>query len=486
MKRSALEQYALAVVLGATASASAQVPFSLDTTFRTAIQSQYVNSLALLPDGKLLLSGMIRFPGDINARGSARLLASGQRDLSFTYFTGGGKLTPWNDNFYVSVGQEVRRLFPTGQTDASFVGLSASPYFSSLQGGDYHVYPDGRVLISGQHILSDAVRGFEGLYNLIWFSNTGYLDTTRIHRKGNGVVYRFKELPNGQFICSGTCTQFDGHAVDRIFRVHADGSTDTTFHTGVYTGIVGGYIPLDDGRVYVSGRFRRSAAPTDTLLLVRFMLDGTLDPSFSIPNFSLGALPSHPSAVVSFLYPWDDGKFIATGQFQYVNGLPRRGICMLDSTGAVMDAFDDCGVGIFVDQGFTNATIEYVVRDTVNNYLYVNGAYTGYDDGTTNDPLQRFVTRLHLGDITTSQEQVQGREAGVRLFPNPSSGPVTLALEQLPQDAVLVVRDALGREVQHQRVSGHYTTFTFSHSGVYLVELWNGIERTSSQRLVVE
>jgi hypothetical protein len=49
--------------------------------------------------------------------------------------------------------------------------MNDGPYFASLQGGDYHVFPDGRVLMSGSHQLSDTIRGFVG-YEPIWFTNT--------------------------------------------------------------------------------------------------------------------------------------------------------------------------------------------------------------------------------------------------------------------------------------------------------------------------
>src|SRR5204863_1045327 len=131
-----------------------------------------------------------------------------------------------------------RRIWATsGDNDGSFaVGSGSIPYFSPLQGGDYHVYPDGRVLMSGKHTLNDLAHGFVGNYNLIWFSNTGYLDTTRVHRKGDGVVWNFEELHGGGFILHCGCSVFEGVPVDLIFRTDADGIPDTTFHTGVFWG----------------------------------------------------------------------------------------------------------------------------------------------------------------------------------------------------------------------------------------------------------
>jgi hypothetical protein len=270
--------------------AFAQWNFTVDTTFQAEVEGRNINDLMVMPDGKIFLSGRIRFLGDDFDRGSSKLLANGARDMSFPSFpetTGGGKITPWENSFYVSNGL-VRRLNSDGLIDPAFISLNLGLYFYSLQGGDYHVFPDGRVLISGNHLLSDSVRGFEGLYQLVWFTNTGYLDTTRIHRSsGNCAVYRFEELPSGQFIVRGICDQFDGQPVDRIFRVHADGSVDTSYHTGVYWGAAYDYLPLADGRVYVAGEYLRTAEPGDTLHLARFLSTGQLDPSFLPPQFTM-------------------------------------------------------------------------------------------------------------------------------------------------------------------------------------------------------
>jgi len=468
--------------------ALAQVPFSLDTTFRTTIQDQYVNSIVVLPSGELLLSGMMRFPGDFIFRGSVRLLSNGQKDPSFAYFTGAGKLTPWNDHFYVFVGQEVQRLLPTGQPDATFIGLSTGPYFSSLQGGDYHVYPDGRVLISGAHLLDDAARGFVGEYDLIWFSNTGYLDTTRIHRKGNGTVWFFEQLPDAGFICHHTGTQFDGVPVDRIFRTDSLGVPDTTFNSNVNTGQAFDYLPWQAGRILVGGNFKRSNAPTEVLQLVRFMPDGSLDPTFNNSNqFGGEGLSGVPK--VNRIVPFGSDKLFAVGHFRSVNGEPRGGICVVDTAGQLLPHFDACGAGLVTYMGLTAGSIVGIMPTSDSLYYYIWGTYTGYSDGTTTDPLQRFVSRLHVGDFTTSVPPLSSGEGpGVRVYPNPSTGPFQLSMDQLPPTAQLVVLDALGRTVLQRSVRSHYTTMDLSAQGpgVYLLCVLAGNERLAAMRVVVQ
>src|SRR5690606_15029745 len=122
----------------------------------------------------------------------------------------------------------------------------------------------------GNHQLSDSIRGFGGFYNLIWFSNEGYLDTTRIHRQANGTMWDCTALPEGKFICSCSCTTYDGQPVSRVFRIHEDGSLDTTFTTDIYAGSIREYHNYADGRVLIGGNFRKASDPQDTLHLVRF------------------------------------------------------------------------------------------------------------------------------------------------------------------------------------------------------------------------
>ncbi len=452
-------------------TAWSQVLFSLDTTFRTNIVDENVNAIHLLEDGNIFLSGRIRFPGDISVRGSARLLPTGEQDPDFPQFpytTGAGKVVTWIEGkFYVGT-TTVRRMLPDGLIDPSFIAPHTSPYFQAGGGGgsDFHVFPDGRVLLSGaSHTLSDTARGFVGNYDLIWFSNAGYLDTTRTHRNGSGAVYNFAELADGRFICNGTGSTFEGLPVDRIFRVHADGAPDTTFNTGVFIGTAYVYMPLSDGRVYVGGNFQTTQAPGDTLRLARFMPDGSLDPTFNIPHFDDGTLNWFYGAGVTSLRPWSNGQLLATGQFQTVNGAPRNSICLLDSTGQLLDAFEDCGVGPFVSPFYTYASIDATAIDSVNNHLYLSGAYVGYDDGSTNDLEQRFVSRLHLGDIITGVQAVEERPSKyLTAHPNPADSWVALNHHVQGNTAVLqlVVRDMAGRVVR-----------TFTAGGAQGQTLWD-------------
>ncbi len=364
-----------------------------------------------------------------------------------------------------------------------------------MQGGDYHVYPDGRVLISGNHQLWDSIRGYVGRHQLIWLTNEGCLDTTQMHRTGgNCAVYRFKELPNGQFICSDTCNQFDGQEVDWIFRVNADGSVDTTFRTGVYIGEAFGYLPLDDGRVYVGGNFRRTEAPNDTLRLVRFLPDGALDPTFSIPQFTAGEGLSTPFGATAYtINAWRNGTLIITGHFKRVNGEVRKSICMIDSTGQLLPAFAGQGVGPFTYQGLTAASIHRIVFNADSSQAYVCGTYNGYTDGLTNYQQQCFITRLNVQEISTGAAPLtQGEGPGVRAYPNPASTYVALnyTLPGNAGTAQLHIRDAAGRVIHSLQASGEEGQQLWDTRGiapgVYSVELLREGRIEHTERLIIQ
>ncbi|MFN6177489.1 MAG: hypothetical protein ACK46G_08140 [Flavobacteriales bacterium] len=474
----------------------AQWSFTVDPTFQTQIVQQNVNDILLNEDGTLIASGRMRLPSDISDRRLIRLHGNGTNNPSFANTgVGGGKLTHWQDRFYVGHAQSLRRVLLNGATDPTFPSPNISPcrYFNSLQGGDYHVYPDGRVLICGMHQLHDSIRGYVGRHQLIWLTNEGCLDTTRTHRTGgNCAVYRFAELPNGQFICSGTCNEFDGQEVDWIFRVHADGSVDTTFRTGVYSGIVGGYLPLTDGRVYVTGNFRRNQAPLDTLRLVRFLSDGMLDPSFAIPQFSIGSIPDVFGSTVVSVQPWLDGNLLVTGFFTSVNGQQRGGICLLDTAGNVLPAFANSVLGPYTFGSITYASIESAVYDTANAKLYVCGAYSGYNDGLTNYPQQRFITRLNVQELSTGAAEQAPPRAGMQLWPNPSEGQLWISYT-LPGNSGAVqlrIRDAQGRTAHTLQASGPEGQVVWDSRGtapgVYTVELLREGRIEHTERLIIQ
>jgi uncharacterized delta-60 repeat protein len=468
----------------AAAPICAQIPFSVDEEFQSLFISKYVNSIAYFSDGSILISGDLTFGDETFNRRMAKLFPDGSRNDNFPITgIGGGKITAWEDRFYIATNTLVRRILSNGQLDPDFQSLNNDPLFSSLQGGDYHVYPDGRVLLSGAHTVDDPAHGFDGLYNLIWFTNTGWLDTTKQHRTSDGVVFEFEEQPDGKFLCTGTMFTYEGTPVSRIFRVHPDGSLDTTFSVPIDTwGEAFAFHTLPDGKILAGGVFRNQAQ-NDTLCLLRLMPNGDLDPSFAEVRCR-ATYAINPLGYLLDIHVLPDDRILIAGRFDRVNGAVRGGIALLNGDGSLSeDAFTGEGCGLFVDDfGTRYKSIAEIVPEPGGGY-YIMGGYHGYDDSTQSYPDQRFITRLYGLDVGVREQE----RLRFTLAPNPASGSTHLQLPEVPTHARMLVRDALGRTVVELPVRSTETSLPLHDlsAGVHVVELWSGARRLGQERLVV-
>jgi uncharacterized delta-60 repeat protein len=475
-------------------AAQGQQPFALDPSFRAQFNDWYVSSILPLEDGKLLSSGWMVFPGLPAPQLLARLNPDGSRDPTFPVDqVGQGKLTAWENKVYVGRSQIVSRILLNGQLDPTWSSMNSSPYFLSLQGGDYHVYPDGSLLISGAHTVNHPDSGWNGIYNLIWFTNTGRMDSTRAPRKGNGVIYDILELPDGKFICTGPMTVYEGQPTSHVFRVHADGTLDTSFFAGVEWGQAWSYLPLADGRCYVGGLMRFNGSSVNRTL-VRLLPDGSLDPSFNNDVFFDKGVLSGQGAIAFGIYPLSEGKILVTGRFQAVDGIPHNGLCILDSTGQVVPQLEDQGCGIYVYQSQNSSTTYASIEGAYfmpDNMMYIWGAYHGYNDGTTNDPLQRFVTRLYGPDFSTGVEGTLTGQDALRVYPNPASSQVVVEIPTLhARNVELVLKDAIGRPVLRQNIAGVQGQLVLDIAaiakGAYILEVHYGKGERLVEKLVVQ
>lgn len=487
----------VAALLVGAATACAQVPWQLDPSFRTQIITENVNSLAILPNGQLLVSGRINytnFPGADNWS-TMRLNADGSRDETFPQWPqssgGGGKIVPWQDRFYIKSVTMVRAL-SNGLRDPQF-DLLNNPYFVALQLEDFHVYPDGSLVVVGDFALSHPQ--YNGYYNMVWITPTGAIDASRPPRAGNANIVHINQQPDGKFILSGNCALWEGNPISRTFRVHADGTLDTSFQCAFGWGQMFSTTILPDGRILGSGLFKTSFSSTDSLHFVRMMPDGSLDPTFNNDMQVVQPTWGPPLWMNPIPVPWgqftfvshqvlSDGRIVVLGQYQWIDGHLKRGIGLLDQDGYWLEEpFGSAGCGQYAY--FTNSPWADFIYGMVtglleapDGYIYIWGAYKGYDDGTTNDSTQAFVTRLYGLDVgVREQEQLQ-----LDVFPNPSMGQFIIQLDRFSGSDEMEVRDALGRTVlqQHltstsmvldlsQQAEGLYTIAVRSKAGVPMV-----------------
>lgn len=461
----------------------AQAPFDLDTTFRSAVLYRNVNSVAAMPDGKLLISGRLNFQWVAGEWSLARLNPDGTRDLSWNFgVPAGNRITPWGNGYYVKNGGIIRRLNEDGYLDPTFIMMNSGPYFSSGQGGDYHVYPDGQVLMTGLHSLEDTIRGYTGLHSLIWFSNTGYLDTTQHHRTSNNAIYTLAVEPDSQLLVSGIYSTYEGQPAPCILRLQPDGERDTTFNAPFVWGMATTLTPLSGDRVLATGYFLPDGS-MDTLQVVRLLPDGTLDPTFNnladVPHDPWGANADLRHTVLP------DGRIVLHGNFALVDGTARSGIALLDSNGVLSnDAFTGAGCGPYYD-GFIDPHATHGMAQGPNGQWYMFGTYVGYDDGTTNDPQQRFISRLYGLNVGVPQLD---KPLELAVFPNPTNDQVQIRLPEGEQGAVLQVFDPQGQVVQALEMAWNtYVLDLSGHAaGIYAIRVRTRQGRIGKVLVVVE
>ena len=158
-------------------------------------------------------------------------------------------------------------------------------------------------------------------FSHLWFNNSGS-------------VQRFAVQPDGKIAFVGRTGVFGGENAGGIGRLLSDGSKDDDFFDqgpGADVIAVRSIARQPDGKLIVVGDFT-SVRGTSVNRIARLNADGTLDTSFNI-----GA--AGPDAVVKDVVVQPDGKIVIGGNFANVNGTPRQGVARLNADGTLDTSF---------------------------------------------------------------------------------------------------------------------------------------------------
>lgn len=320
-----------------------------------------VRSLALQPDGKIIVGGSFTtFNG--TARASlARVSAAGVLDTSFTPGTGpqlsaGGASMPgvvetvavrgdgtiivggWFDSFNGVARGAIVALTSAGNVNVGFAaggGFGAEGYVPSVHA--MAVQPNGSVVVGGDFESADGASR-TGVARL---TNSGALDEAFVPSgggiEGGAVVHRLLLQPDGQVVIGGDFQSVGSSVRFSVARFGATGALDSGFNPvlarGVgFNGLVHALAVQPDGKVVVAGEFttyngvpRRGVA--------RLLANGSLDSSFDPgegANSQFGGLADVQAVAVA-----PDGKILIGGWFDVVGGEPRQGVARLLPNGAL-------------------------------------------------------------------------------------------------------------------------------------------------------
>lgn len=288
---------------------------SLDTTFNPGAESD-VQILAVQPDGGIVVAGDFATLGGSACVRIGRLNSDGALDAGFDAGAGAdayvrtmalqadGQVLVGGDfqNLGGQPRQYIGRLSTNGTLDASF-NPGADGHIRAIA-----VQADGKILVGGE-FTNAAGTAWNHLARL---NTDGSPDTTFNTAGGaDGAVLAIAMQADGKILVGGEFTNFAGIAHSRIARLNADGGLDTTFNpVEGANNIVRTIAFQPDGKILVGGDFTSFEVARNRI--VRLNRDGSLDTVF---NPSAGA-----DGIVYALAVQQDSKLLIGGDFANLAG----------------------------------------------------------------------------------------------------------------------------------------------------------------------
>jgi uncharacterized delta-60 repeat protein len=303
---------------------------TLDATFLFShTRTNSVFSIALQPDQKIVIGGRFATINGTSRNGIARLNPDGTLDSTFDPGSGVGGLHSYvqsvalqPDGAILIVGPFLTvngtnsngfaRLNPDGSLDNSFAPAAGG--FESMA-----VQPDGKIIIGGTFGTVNGVTA----NNIARLDSAGNLDTSFVTDPGLGRdVAALALLPDGRILVGGGMVDSYYGIPFSIARLNSDGTIDSSFDAGGgVSGAIGAMALAPGGKPVIGGGFL-SVDGASRVRIARLKPEGGVDSTFD-PGTGLTAAckPFCPS--VSAVAVQADGKILAGGSFTNANGVPR-------------------------------------------------------------------------------------------------------------------------------------------------------------------
>ncbi|MGH6690775.1 MAG: hypothetical protein ACREF4_08870, partial [Gammaproteobacteria bacterium] len=184
---------------------------------------------------------------------------------------------------------------------------------------------------------------------------------------------------SGNVYVGGGFTTYSGTATNRIARLKADGILDTSFNVGAgFDDSVFSIAPAMDGTgdVYVGGAFATyNGTPANRI--VRLKADGTVNTSFNIGTGFIGG-PGSLGIVTSIATANDgSGDVYVGGDFIVYDGISVGGIVRLNANGTV-------DTGFAIGTGFSSLVHSVAAANDGSGDVYVGGSFSFYNGAPVN------------------------------------------------------------------------------------------------------
>ncbi|MGB1675859.1 MAG: hypothetical protein ACPHJV_05650, partial [Miltoncostaeaceae bacterium] len=167
---------------------------------------------------------------------------------------------------------------------------------------------DGRYLIGG---FFQNAGGNKNMDYLARLNSDGSLDTSFTPPRLNGSVLTVAALSNGKYLIGGSFSNVGGdNDVNWMARLNSNGALDTTFAAGqANTGIndvVITLVPLSGGKVLIGGNFSNAGGNPNIDKVARLNADGSTDTTF---------VPTGIAREVNSVAALSDGSYLIGGEF---------------------------------------------------------------------------------------------------------------------------------------------------------------------------
>ncbi|OYU74026.1 MAG: hypothetical protein CFE32_19125, partial [Alphaproteobacteria bacterium PA3] len=239
-----------------------------------------------------------------------------------------------------------------------------------------------------------------------------------------GSVQTLVVQPDGKILVGGSFATINGVARNRVARLNADGTLDTTFDPGAgANSTVNAITVLDDGRLLIGGSFS-SVDNVSRNGVARLSTTGALDRSF-------GSATANAATTINALTLQPDGKILQRGNFVSVSiapVVPGTTNTTTSSFGLVRLAADGVPDSSVTISGFAGLTQDSSVILDDGRILVAHATPSLALNGDVRTGLTLLVpqTGIGFGSVLRPTYVVAGQNVtSGTVFPGNTTGPVT-------------------------------------------------------------
>jgi len=322
---------------------------SIDESFNTGTGfNGKIYSSCLQSDGKIIVGGNFTSYNGISAGRIIRLNQDGSYDPTFNTTVGAttgivydialqsdgriiivGSFTKYNN----STINRVARLLPNGSLDSTFLIGSGS----LLNVTQVKILADEKILLTGNFTTFNAVSA----NRIIRLNADGTFDSSFNCGAGfDNDVNAIALQADGKIVLGGNFTSFNNGMTNRIIRLNQDGTRDESFKNGSgFSKEAVETIKINkNGEIMVGGSFTGFYNTNEVVRLILLEPDGSMK-----PNFDIGSGPA--TASVFALEFDEEGSWFVGGSFSVFNGLNQGRLVKISDEGEHDISYLASGIG---------------------------------------------------------------------------------------------------------------------------------------------